>query len=192
MRLKILLAYINIPRLLPHILMFLIRREQVKDDIIANSPFPEKKLFISFIYLLVFNRYFRVLFYHRVGRYKYLLSILCPSKANLFFIAKDVVIGKGMQCCHPYCTGVNARKIGDNFSVFQRVSIGASKGGRPVIGNNVEIYTNAVVVGDIILGDNVIIGAGSVVTKSVPSNCVVAGNPARIIRKDGERVDLSL
>ena len=41
---------------------------------------------------------------------------------------------------------------------------------------------NVVIIGDIEIGDNVTIGAGSVVVKSVPSNCVIAGNPARIIK----------
>jgi acetyltransferase-like isoleucine patch superfamily enzyme len=40
------------------------------------------------------------------------------------------------------------------------------------------------VLGDIIIGDNVIIDTGAVVTKSVPKNCVVVGNPARIIKKE--------
>ena len=46
--------------------------------------------------------------------------------------------------------------------------------------------------GGITIGDNVIIGAGSVVTKDIPSNCVVVGNPARIIKQDGERVNILL
>lgn len=38
------------------------------------------------------------------------------------------------------------------------------------------------IIGDITIGDNVIVGAGSVVTKDVPSNCIVAGNPAKVIK----------
>lgn len=47
-------------------------------------------------------------------------------------------------------------------------------------------------IGDITIGNNVVIGAGSVVTKSVPDNCTVVGNPARIIRRDGIKVNESL
>ena len=47
-------------------------------------------------------------------------------------------------------------------------------------------------IGDIKIGNNVVIGAGSVVTKSVPDNCTVVGNPARIIRRDGIKVNESL
>lgn len=51
-----------------------------------------------------------------------------------------------------------------------------------VIGNNVWIGSGAVVLPGISIGDNSIIGAGSVVTKDVPSNVVIAGVPAKLIR----------
>lgn len=49
------------------------------------------------------------------------------------------------------------------------------------IGNNVYIGNNALIMPGITIEDNVIVGAGSVVTKSIPCNVVVAGNPARIV-----------
>lgn len=49
------------------------------------------------------------------------------------------------------------------------------------IGNNVFIGAGSIVLPGITIGNNVVIGAGSVVTKSVPDDCVVAGNPARCI-----------
>lgn len=49
------------------------------------------------------------------------------------------------------------------------------------IGNNVYISSGAVLMGNIKIGNNVIIGANSVVTKSVPDNCIVGGVPAKII-----------
>lgn len=48
------------------------------------------------------------------------------------------------------------------------------------------------ILGDIIIGDNVIIAPNTVVFKNVPSNCVVAGNPAVIIKKDGQKVNIPL
>ncbi len=55
---------------------------------------------------------------------------------------------------------------------------------RPVrIGNNVWLGTGATVLKGVTIGDNSVVGAMSVVTKPVPANCVVAGNPARIIRQ---------
>lgn len=51
------------------------------------------------------------------------------------------------------------------------------------LGNDVFIGVNSVILRDVKIGDYSIVGAGSVVTKDVPPNVVVAGNPARIIRK---------
>ena len=50
----------------------------------------------------------------------------------------------------------------------------------PTIGDNVSIGANATIIGDITICNNVIIGAGSVVVKDVPDNCIVSGNPAKI------------
>lgn len=50
------------------------------------------------------------------------------------------------------------------------------------VGANVFIGVNAILLPGVTVHDHVIIGAGAVVTKDVPSNCIVAGNPARIIR----------
>lgn len=50
------------------------------------------------------------------------------------------------------------------------------------IGNNVWIGYNALVLKGVTIGDNSVIGAGSVVTKDIPENCIAAGNPAKVIR----------
>lgn len=75
--------------------------------------------------------------------------------------------------------------IGKNITLHQGVTIGKNFGGRkygyPIIGDNVIIYPNSVIVGSISIGNNVVIGAGSVVIDNVPDNCVVAGNPARVL-----------
>ncbi|MDE6634653.1 MAG: sugar O-acetyltransferase, partial [Bacteroidaceae bacterium] len=54
---------------------------------------------------------------------------------------------------------------------------------RPItVGNNVWFGGNVVVLPGVTVGDNSVVGAGSVVTKDVPAFSVVAGNPARVIR----------
>ena len=55
---------------------------------------------------------------------------------------------------------------------------------KPVsIGNNVWLTMNIIVLPGVSIGDNTIIGAGSIVTRSIPSNVIAAGNPAKVIRE---------
>lgn len=51
-----------------------------------------------------------------------------------------------------------------------------------IIGNNVWLTMNVIILPGVTIGDNVIIGAGSIVTKSIPNNVIAAGNPARVIK----------
>jgi acetyltransferase-like isoleucine patch superfamily enzyme len=64
----------------------------------------------------------------------------------------------------------------------KRIDINDKGKGTVRLGNDVFIGVNSVVLRDVTIGDYSIVGAGSVVTKDVPSNVVVAGNPAKIIR----------
>ena len=93
---------------------------------------------------------------------------------------------------HPYSTNVNAKSIGEHFTVKNNVTIGEHKGKVPAIGNNVTVNVNSIVLGGISIGDNVTIGAGTVLMKNVPDNCVVVGNPAYILKRNGVRVDEKL
>lgn len=52
-----------------------------------------------------------------------------------------------------------------------------------VIGNKCFIGANAIIMCGVTIGDEVVVGSGSIVTKNVPPNCIVAGNPARVIKK---------
>lgn len=102
-------------------------------------------------------------------------------------IGQDATIGRNFVLWHGTGTVINPTAvIGDNVTMRHCTTIGSSKsgGGAPTIGNNVDIGCNVVIIGEITIGDNVVIGAGSVVTKSIPSNVVVVGNPAKIIRNN--------
>ena len=96
-------------------------------------------------------------------------------------------IGEGFRVYHS--VGIVIGKdviIGRNCEVFQNVTIGSNRKERngrlmPIIGDNVQIGTGAVVVGAIVVGDNARIGSNSYVDKDVPPNAFVAGTPARII-----------
>ncbi len=80
-------------------------------------------------------------------------------------------------------------RMGQNCSVSQGVTIGVAgfgeNRGAPSIGDRVYIGPHAIVVGKITVGDDAVICAGAVVTRSVPPRAVVLGNPARVIGYDG-------
>jgi len=73
-------------------------------------------------------------------------------------------------------------KCGDHVYLRQGVTVGNGGGGNPTIGEHVEFGANSIAIGPIKIGNNVMIGAGAVVTKDVPDNAVVAGVPAKIIK----------
>lgn len=82
-------------------------------------------------------------------------------------------------------------EIGDNVTISDarvllhdgstKIPLGYSKIGKVIIGNNVFIGADAIILPDITIGDRVIVGAGAIVNKSIPSNSVVVGNPAKVI-----------
>ena len=129
------------------------------------------------------NKYFRSLFYFRNRNIlSKILRVFYP-KEPYFIIDINSKLGGGLRLAHPYSTIINAKSIGKNCYINHLVTIGEKNGLRPIIGDNVEIHANSSLIGGITIGDNVIIGAGSVVVKNIPSNSVVVGNPARIISK---------
>lgn len=83
-------------------------------------------------------------------------------------------------------------EVGDYVTLFQGVTLGGTgkeRGKRhPTLGNHVVVGAGAKILGGIRIGDNVKIGANSVVLKSVPANSTVIGVPARIIKAEGERI----
>jgi serine O-acetyltransferase len=100
-------------------------------------------------------------------------------------------IGEGLYIGHFGNIIVNPRvRMGSNCNLSQGVTIGsAGRGERaegvPVLGNRVWIGPGAVLFGPITIGDDVAIGANSVVTRSVPARAVAVGVPARIISWNG-------
>lgn len=171
--------------LLPHILIYYLsnNRALINDDINANLN-RDYNIIFKLLYLLITNRYFRNIYYYRLGSKSFLIKWICPSE-NTFCICHNLKIDGGLYAAHPYATIINAKSIGKNLSIRQCTTIGNKIDGRndltPTIGDNVTIGANVVIIGNIRIGSNVIIGAGSVVVKDVPANSIIVGNPAKII-----------
>lgn len=61
--------------------------------------------------------------------------------------------------------------------------------GSPVIGNNVLLFAGAKIIGNVNIGNNVVVGANAVVTHDVPDNAVVVGIPAKVINYNGKEIN---
>jgi len=97
---------------------------------------------------------------------------------SVFLDCAEIVIGDDFQCG----PGVQILTPEHPLDATERRS--GVESARPIrIGNGVWIGGGAVVLAGVTVGDRSVIGAGSVVTKDVPADVVVAGNPARIIKR---------
>lgn len=113
-----------------------------------------------------------IIFYHIIIRW--FLS---------FDIHEKTIIGHNFCVWHCFGISINPKVIiGNNVTIRHNTTIGEKGNKAPIIGNNVNIGPSCNIIGNIIIGDNSIIGIGSTVIKDVPSNVIVAGNPAKIIK----------
>lgn len=85
-------------------------------------------------------------------------------------------------------------EIGDDVTIYQGVTLGGTGkdvGKRhPTVGSGVMIGAGAKVLGPFRVGNNSKIAAGSLVLHEIPDNCTAVGAPARVVKRDGKRVDL--
>lgn len=105
------------------------------------------------------------------------------SRKYLIQIPHTVKIGYGLYLGHHMCVVINGTAIiGNNCNLSQFTTIGANSGiTSAVIGDNVYIGPSCCLVGNVHVGDNATIGAGSVVVKDVDKGTTVAGVPAKFI-----------
>lgn len=161
-------------------------RQQAKGRHIAVLLLPESRTIMSQCFNAI-NKYRRAhwLYEHKFRSLARIYEMWIYLIHNSF-IPPECEIGEGTTFGYKGIGVVvhKRAKIGKNCVIAQGVTIGG-RGGHydvPEIGDNCYIGAGAKVLGPITLGDNVVVGANAVMTKSAPSNTVWAGVPARLIR----------
>lgn len=174
---------LNFIRCLPHLVVFLIHKNKkiIEADTLRWLRIKQQKygLIIGFIYLLSFFREFRNLFYMRIGKIHHFLNLFCPKLSTLSLNTNK--IGEGLYISHGFSSGISAKSIGKNCYIGHMVSVGYYNG-FPTIRDNVTIYAGAVIIGNITIGNNTVIGANATVLQDVPDNCTVLPALPRIMK----------
>lgn len=108
---------------------------------------------------------------------------------NIEIIVPIDKIGAGLVVLHNIGAVIRAKSLGEDVTISQGVTCGAGgdwndtrQDNIPTIGSRVLIATNALVIGEVTIGDDSVVGAGAVITKDVQNGDVVVGNPQRVIK----------
>ena len=157
----------------------------VKSDLFRYYGNSNLKTFIKAIFL---NRTFRFQYALRMtqtkgfSKYWGLFLWKCNLTKKEIKIQRNTQIGYGLYISHGGPLIINPTTIiGNNVNLSQFTTIGSNHGKAATIGDNVYIGPNVCIIEDIRIGNNVTIGAGSIVTKSIPDNATAVGNYARVI-----------
>lgn len=151
------------------------------------------KLNIKTLITFIISHQIRYIYWLRKGQksnnvfIRYILKKY--SKKYGLEISTDAVIGKGLYLGHPYnITVAGGVILGDNVNLHKGCTIGrenrGARQGVPKIGSSVAIGINAVVIGNISVGNDVMIAPNSFVNFDVPDHSVVIGNPGVIHKKE--------
>jgi serine O-acetyltransferase len=164
-------------------------REQI-DTIFREDPAAKSVLEIFLCYpgfqAILLHR-----FAHKLYRWHWPLIPRVISQFSRFFTGIEIHPGAtiGRRFFIDHGSGVvigETTEIGNDVLLYQGVTLGGTgneKGKRhPTLGNNVVVGTGAKILGNIRIGDNVKVGAGSVVVHPVPDNSTVVGIPGRVVR----------
>ena len=101
-------------------------------------------------------------------------SVNIPRSTRFHEKGIGIVIGNGVS-------------LGENVTIYNNVTLGHRHGkhsGTPTIKDNVVLFCHCAVLGDVVVGENCIVGAYSLVINDIPPNCMVVGIPAKIVKED--------
>jgi serine O-acetyltransferase len=150
------------------------------------------------LHVLVLHRYLA----HPLYRMRLLFLARLVSEIGRFLTGIEIhpgaKIGKRLFIDHGHGIVIGeTAEIGDDCVLFHRVTLGGTgkhAGKRhPTLGNRVLVGTNATLLGPITVGDDVKVGAETVVIMhDIPPNTTVVGAPGRIVKRDGVRVEAKL
>jgi serine O-acetyltransferase len=115
------------------------------------------------------------------------LELTCNKIMTWFcgcIIGRGAEFGPRFVLIHSNGVVVNGGVVaGSDVKIEHQVTIGAERRKFPTLGNRIFIGAGAKIVGAVVVGDDVLIGANAVVNKNVPSNCTAVGVPARHISR---------
>lgn len=135
---------------------------------------------------------------HRVHEHGHPFAARAISQVARFITGIEIhpaaKIGRGLVIDHGMGVVIGeTAEIGDNCTLYQGVTLGGTGkdiGKRhPTLGNNVLVGAGAKVLGPFTIGDNTKIAANAVVLAEMPENCTAVGIPARVVKKEGVRVE---
>ena len=153
---------------------------------------------------LLYSGFHAVLLYrvsHKLYESKKFFAARLVSQGARFLTGIEIhpgaKIGRGLFIDHG--SGVvigETAEIGDNCTLYQGVTLGGTGkhvGKRhPTLGNNVMVGSGAKVLGPFRIGDNSKIAANAVVLDEIPDNCTAVGIPARVVRKNNQKLECDL
>lgn len=192
-RYKLIWIYFNMWRIIPAYLCTKVSKHRNKIEM--DIDIWKKRLLpvehqghsevVSFGMCLFLEKAFRNVILNRLHRNPIAFAIfrcLFSPLDSLYINMPPENIGGGLYIQHGFSTIIAARSIGENCHINQQVTIGYNGSESSIIGNNVTVTAGAIVIGNVSIGDNSIIGAGTVVTKDVPERAIVVGSSARTLR----------
>jgi serine O-acetyltransferase len=160
-----------------------------REDPAAKSGL-EILLCYSGLHALMFHRLAHWFYRHK----RFIIARIISQKARFFTgieIHPGAKIGERLFIDHGMGVVIGeTAEIGDDVLLYQGVTLGGTGNQRgkrhPTLGNRVVVGTGAAILGDIILEDDVKVGAGSVVVHSVPAGSTVVGIPGRVVKAPAE------